>query len=111
MEETAKRLQQLVESGRRYGRAGLLYEASYRYGQAAAVIQTLYELHASGVFELPEQYQSYLARMHQKLAALSDSLSASAGNGRYKMSGKREDARAREGLMNVLEMLREDLAF
>ena len=111
MEELTKRLQSLVESGRAYSRKGLLYEAAYRYGQAVVVIQTIYDFHNTGLVQLPDAFQAYLAQMHQKLTALSDSLQHSAGNGRHKLSGKKADDRAREGLHNVLQMLREDLAY
>lgn len=111
MEMLAKRLQGLIEAGRHYGKQGLLYEAAYRYGQAVAVIQTIYDLHTTESLDLPEAFQAYLAEMQQKLVILSQSLSNSAGNGKHKLSGKKEDDRAREGLHNVLQMLREDLAY
>lgn len=110
MEELAKQLEELAKSGRRYGRNGLLIEAAYRYGQASAVIQAMYTLHENRTIELSREYQAYLAQMHEKLSILAESPTRSAGNGRHKMSGKREDARAREGLLNVLALLCEDLA-
>jgi hypothetical protein len=111
MEKLIRRLNNLVSTGKRYSKQGLLYEAAYRFGQAAVVIQAIYDLYADGVLELPEAAQAELAQMQQKLVLLSESMVASGGNGKHKMSGPAEDSRAKEGLQNVLEMLREDLGY
>ena len=107
MNELMKMVRELVESGRKYARSGLLYEAAYRYGQAVAAINTVYLLHSSDVLKLSDDVQRSLAQMREKLVIMADGLQRSAGNGKHKLSGPA--ASARESLHRVIDMLQKDL--
>src|SRR4029077_13841925 len=107
MEEAMKLIARMAASGRAYGRRGLLYEAAYRYGQCVSMLNMLYLLHSQEVIKLPPAIQNELARLHEKVAALSMSLGRSAGNGRHKLGDA--DSDSKESLIRVVAILEEDL--
>lgn len=107
MKEAVRLIRQLTDSGKSFAKRGLLYEAAYRYGQALSAMNMLYILHSEEIVHLNPAMQSFLAQTQEKLAILSQSLGKAAGNGHHKMGDANSDAR--ESLLRVIELLREDL--
>lgn len=109
MEKIVRKIKLPVEAGRKFAREGLLYEAAYRYGQAAAMINTLYNLHASGAIVIDDVTQGVLAPLRQRLLLMAESLAISGGNGRHHHKIGASESDAKRSLFRVLDMLFEDI--
>jgi hypothetical protein len=107
MDEVIQFVKNLMASAESFAKRGLFYEAAYRYGQATMVMNTLYLLHSEEVVNLDAVVQSVLARLHQRIAVLSLRLEKAAGNGHHRLGDR--NSSARESLLRVVEMLKEDL--